>query len=140
MHGGVVLLVGLLENGLDPGVMVLVKAVLGGIKARPPCPLSLTKERGGINTGGEPSRQWRSAEAAFKARQGRDGQPQQYSGRDWRRGVDQFGQGTWYLREDGCYNGCSSRVGVWGRMPRLDKTRNAMDSAIIISDCSRWAG
>lgn len=36
MHGGVVLLVGLLENGLDPGVKVLVKAGLGGIKARPP--------------------------------------------------------------------------------------------------------
>jgi hypothetical protein len=77
MHGGVVRLVDILEKGLDPGVKVLVRAALGGIKARPPGPLLLAKNRGGINTGGEANPQRRSAEAAFKkARQGMHGQPQ----------------------------------------------------------------
>ncbi len=66
MRGGVVRLVDILEKGLDPGVKVLVRAALGGIKARSPGPLSLTKDRGGLNTGGEASPQRRSAEAASK--------------------------------------------------------------------------
>jgi hypothetical protein len=70
MHGGAGLLVDILENGIDPGVMVLLRAVPGGIKARPLGPLSLRWDGGGINTGGEPSPQRRSAEAAFEGKTG----------------------------------------------------------------------
>lgn len=80
-----------------------------------------------MNTGGEPSQQWRSTEAAFEARQGRGGQPQQYSKWHWQPGGAgggrESGQGTWYLKVDGCYNGGSSKVGAWGWTPRLNKTR-----------------
>lgn len=40
MHGGAGLLMDLLKNGIGSGVMVLMRAALGGIKARSlgPCP------------------------------------------------------------------------------------------------------
>ena len=116
MRGGVVRLVDILENGLDPGVKVLVRAALGGIKARSPGPLSLTKDRGGLNTGGEPSPQRRSAEAASKKPDGVC-TGNRNDGWDWRG----FGQGTWYLTEDVCYNSGSSRMAFkkgGGWMPR----------------------